>query len=161
MLKNTLILTCAISLLCWSNTSASVKLQQTIYYGGDIITMEGDTPQYVEAVIERDGKIIYAGKKAAAVNNFAGKTLEVDLKGQTMMPGFIEPHLHPLIATILLSGDIIAPHDWHVPDGVKKGIEGHDAYIERIKKSIAENGKKGEVLFYLGVPPVMARRPHP
>ena len=130
--------------------AAAKPLQQTLYYGGDIITMEGDKPEYVEAVIERDGKIIYAGKKADAVNNFAGKTVEVNLKGKTMMPGFIEPHLHPLIAAILLSGDIIAPHDWNVPDGIKKGVEGHDAYIARLKESIAKYGKKDDVLFIWG-----------
>ena len=124
--------------LCSFTTLQAVTNQQTLYYGGDIITMEGDKPNYVEAVIERDGKIIYAGDKASAVNNFAGKTVKVDLKGKTMMPGFIEPHLHPLIAAILLSGDIVAPHDWHVPDGIKKGVEGHNAYVERIKKSIAK-----------------------
>jgi len=112
--------------------------------------MEGDKPEYVEAVIERDGKIIYAGKKADAVNNFAGKTVKVDLKGKTMMPGFIEPHLHPLIAAILLSGDIVAPHDWNVPDGIKKGVEGHDAYVARLKESIAKYGKKDDVLFIWG-----------
>ena len=69
--------------------AASDTLQQTLYYGGDIITMEGDEPSYVEAVMERDGKVIYAGDKASAVNNFAGKTIEVDLKGKTMLPGFI------------------------------------------------------------------------
>ena len=37
------------------NKTASGKLEQTIYYGGDIITMEGDKPIYVEAVMERDG----------------------------------------------------------------------------------------------------------
>ena len=124
--------------------------QQTIYYGGDIITMEGDKVTYVEAVIERDGIIIYAGKKSGAVNNFAGETIEVNLKGKTMMPGFIEPHLHPLIAAVLLSGDIIAPHDWHVPDGLKKGVEGHDEYLKRLKESITKNGKKGEVFFIWG-----------
>ena len=123
---------------------------QTLYFGGDIITMEGNKANYVEAVIERDGKIIYVGDKASAVNNFAGKTIEVDLKGKTMMPGFIEPHLHPLIAAILLSGDIVAPHDWNVPDGIKKGVEGHDAYVERLKKSIAKYGKKDDVLFIWG-----------
>ncbi len=123
---------------------------QTLYYGGDIITMEGDKPNYVEAVIQRDGKIIYAGDKASAVNNFAGKTIKVDLKGKTMMPGFIEPHLHPLIAAILLAGDIVAPHDWNVPDGIKKGVEGHDAYIARLKQSIAKYGKKDDILFIWG-----------
>ncbi|HIQ47329.1 MAG TPA: amidohydrolase, partial [Sulfurovum sp.] len=80
----------------------NIDLKQTLYYGGDIITMEGDKANYVEALIEREGKIIYAGKKADAVNNFAGKMVKIDLKGKTMMPGFIEPHLHPSIAAIML-----------------------------------------------------------
>lgn len=129
-------------------------LQQTIYYGGDIITMEGDKPTYVEAVMERDGRIIYVGKKSGAVNNFAGKTIEVDLNGKTMLPGFIEPHVHPSIAAILLSGDIVAPHDWHVPEGLKKGVEGHDAYIKRLKESISKNGNENEVLFIWGYHPL-------
>ena len=36
------------------------KLQQTVYYGGDIITMAGELPTYVEAVVQREGKIIFA-----------------------------------------------------------------------------------------------------
>ena len=123
---------------------------QTLYYGGDILTMEGDHPVYVEAVMVKDGKIIYAGKKANAVNNYAGKTIEVDLKGKTLMPGFIEPHVHPSIAAILLGGDIIAPHDWNVPDGLKKGVEGHEAYLARLKESVAKYGKEDSVLFIWG-----------
>jgi hypothetical protein len=62
--------------------------------------------------------------------------------------------LHPLIAAILLSGDIIAPHDWQVANGLKKGVVGHDAYIERLKQSIHKNGKQGEVLFVWGYHPL-------
>ncbi len=79
------------------------KLIQTLYYGGDIITMQGDQPEYVEAVIERDGKIIYAGDKAGAVNNFAGETIEVDLKGKTMLPAFIDPHGHFMSAVLMVT----------------------------------------------------------
>ena len=151
MLKKRLRQTLTLSILSMMGSlPLMAEATQTLYYDGDIITMEGDKPNYVEAVIQRDGKIIYAGDKASAVNNFAGKTIKVDLKGKTMMPGFIEPHLHPLIAAILLSGDIIAPHDWNVPDGIKKGVEGHDAYIARLKKSIAKYGKKDDVLFIWG-----------
>lgn len=74
--------------------AASNALKQTIYFGGDLVTMQGDQPEYVEAVMVRDGKIIYAGDKAGAVNNFAGETIEVDLKGKTLLPGFIDPHGH-------------------------------------------------------------------
>ena len=81
----------------------AASLKQTIYYGGDIITMDGDAPQYIEAVLERDGKIIYVGEKASAVNNFAGETIEVDLKGKTMLPGFIDPHGHFMSAVLMVT----------------------------------------------------------
>ncbi len=123
---------------------------QTLYFGGPIVTMEGDTPEYVEAVVTRDGVIIYAGKKSGVASNFPGKMAIVDLQGKTMLPGFIEPHVHPSIAALILSGDIIAPHDWNVPEGLKKGVEGHDAYIARLKQSIEQRGEKGEVLFVWG-----------
>lgn len=83
--------------------AAKSELTQTLYYGGDIITMDGDKPQYVEAVIVRDGKIIYTGDKTSAVNNFAGKTLEIDLKGKTMLPGFIDPHGHFMSAVLMVT----------------------------------------------------------
>jgi len=136
--------------LCSFTTLQAVQNQQTLYYGGDIITMEGDKPNYVEAVIERDGKIIYAGDKASAVNNFAGKTVKVDLKGKTMMPGFIEPHLHPSIAAIMLPNDTIAPHEWTKPDGVSKAAKTPQEYRKLLKASIDNNAKEGEMHFIWG-----------
>ncbi len=127
---------------------------QTIYYGGDIITMEGSKPTYVEAVVERNGKIVYVGAKSGAVSHFAGKTVEMNLDGKTLLPGLIEPHVHPSIAAILLSGDIVAPYDWDVPAGLKKGVTGHDAYIKRLQESVAKNGAENEVLFIWGYHPL-------
>ena len=75
--------------------------KQTLYYGGDILTMEGDTPHYVEAVMVKEGRIIYTGKKANAVNNYAGETVKVDLKGKTMMPAFFDPHEHLLLTNLI------------------------------------------------------------
>ncbi|HHQ49394.1 MAG TPA: hypothetical protein ENK19_11000, partial [Acidobacteria bacterium] len=115
----------------------SQPLQQTVYYGGDIITMEGDTPTYVEAVVERDGTIIYAGKRSGAVNNFAGKTVEVDLQGKTMMPGFIEPHAHPVsLGALILANDIVAPHEWRMPHRTYPAVRGKANYLEAVKNII-------------------------
>ena len=58
------------------------KLQQTLYYGGDIITMAGEKPTYVEAVVQREGKIIFTGSKADAFARFEGKVARVDLQGK-------------------------------------------------------------------------------
>ena len=38
-----------------------------MYYNGDIITMEGDSAQYAEAVVVQDGKILFVGLKAEAM----------------------------------------------------------------------------------------------
>ena len=66
---------------------------QTVYYNGDIVTMVGDTPQYVEAVVQDDGKIVFVGSKEEAKEKF-GDAGEYDLKGKTLLPGFIDPHSH-------------------------------------------------------------------
>ena len=56
--------------------------------------MDGDAPETVEALAVRDGKIIAAGK-LAEVRKVAGKKAEaVDLKGKTLLPGFIDAHGH-------------------------------------------------------------------
>lgn len=117
--------------------ATSTDLQQTLYYGGDIITMKGDKPSYVEAVMERDGKIIYVGKKSEAVNNFAGKTIQVDLLGKTMLPGFIEPHAHPVsIGGFILANDIVAPHEWRMPHKTYPGVSGKENYLKAVKDII-------------------------
>ncbi len=133
--------------------SVTSSVNQTLYYGGDIITMEGDKAEYTEAVVQQDGKIVFVGSKTEAEKQFTNAT-PFNLEGKTMLPGFIEPHLHPMIAAIILSGDIVAPYDWNLPDGVKKGVQGQDAYFERIKQSVAKNGKEGEVLFIWGYHPL-------
>jgi len=100
--------------------------QQTLYFGGDIITMVGETPQYVEAVIERDGKIIYTGDKVSALTDFEGKTIGVDLKGKTMMPGLIDAHSHFMSALQMVDQvNLSAP-----PVGDVKNIPN---IIERLK----------------------------
>ncbi|RUA07003.1 MAG: amidohydrolase [Flavobacteriia bacterium] len=131
------------------NSNQQINKNQSLYYGGDIITMEGDAPQYVEAVVRDKDKIVFVGSKAEAEKKY-GNAERYDLKGETMMPGFIEPHLHPLIAAVILSGDIIAPHNWNVPGGIKKGVGSHDEFIKRLKESVAKNGKEGEILFVWG-----------
>jgi predicted amidohydrolase YtcJ len=66
----------------------------TLWRGGTIITMDGETPQTVQAVVARDGKIVFAGAEAAA-RRAAGKAAKTrDLKGATLLPGFVDAHSH-------------------------------------------------------------------
>ena len=62
----------------------------SLYFNGDILTMQGDTPQYVEAVVVQNDKIVFAGDKAQALVQAGANPIQHDLKGRTLMPGFID-----------------------------------------------------------------------
>ncbi len=127
------------------------KLQQTIFYGGDIITMEGDKPEYVEAVVQREGKIIFVGSKEEAFKKFEGKAKKHDLHGETMFPGFIEPHAHPVsIGAFILANDIVAPHEWRMPHKTYPGVEGKENYLKAVKDIIDSKEDKTETVMIWG-----------
>jgi len=63
--------------------------------------MDGENPS-IEAVAIHNGKISSIGKKNDIMKLRSWKTKVVNLRGKTLMPGFIEAHCHP-IATAVLS----------------------------------------------------------
>jgi len=95
------------------------QLRQTIYHNGDILTMAGDTATYVEAVVQREGQIIFTGSKEDALARFSGKAEEVDLEGKTMLPGFIDGHGHVFnVGLQAASANLLPP-----PDGDGNSVE--------------------------------------
>jgi len=62
----------------------------------------------------------------------------------------IEPHLHPSLAAMMLQNEIIAPYDWKLPSGTKKGVQGYDAYIQRITESIKANAQPDKMYIIWG-----------
>jgi len=64
-----------------------------IYHGGDIVTIDDNNPT-AEAVAVKDGKIIGVGKKDDVFNFKGDATKVIDLKGKTLVPGFIDGHSH-------------------------------------------------------------------
>ena len=72
----------------------TIQSPATMYFGGDILTMDGPIPEYADALLVRDGRIEYVGSEEEAMR-LAGKGHEmVDLKGKTLLPGFIDGHAH-------------------------------------------------------------------
>ena len=71
---------------------ASVK-PVTIYTGGEIITMTGDEPNYVESLVESEGNIVFTGSLSDAKTQYNNGEM-VNLNGQTLLPGFIDGHAH-------------------------------------------------------------------
>ena len=134
---------------CNNDTSKVAQSQKTIYSGGDIITMSGSSLEYAEAVVVDKGSIVFVGTRAEANKNYP-KSKHRLLNGRTMMPGFIEPHVHASLAATILPNEIIAPYDWVLPGETKKGVTGHDAYRQRLTESVAEKANADEIFFVWG-----------
>ena len=106
----------------------------TVYYGGDIVTMAGDVPTYAECLVVSDpangGKIILVGDISEVDTMSLPAAVEwFDLKGACLMPGFIDPHIHPSMAAILLTTHFITPFDWNLPDRPPvKGLRTEEGY---------------------------------
>ena len=66
----------------------------SVYFNGDILTMEGDKPQYVEAVVVKGKKIAYVGNMRDALTEAGANPVINDLQGQTLIPGFIDAWGH-------------------------------------------------------------------
>lgn len=84
--------------------SASAERIDTLYHNGNIYTMT-ETPEEAkdprnarkaEVVATRDGRIVFVGAKARAekLGYFRAARKIVDLKGKTLLPGFVDGHGH-------------------------------------------------------------------
>lgn len=69
------------------------KQADFIFSNGRIYTMDDKNPE-VEAVAIKGEDIVFAGKMVNALIYKGEKTKIIDLKGRTMLPGFIDPHVH-------------------------------------------------------------------
>jgi predicted amidohydrolase YtcJ/heat shock protein HslJ len=67
---------------------------EVIFKGGRILTMQGATPQYVEALAVREGRIGFVGSEADAMKLRGPATTVRDLGGAALLPGFIDGHSH-------------------------------------------------------------------
>jgi len=79
------------------STSTTPGVADSIYLGGDILTMAGNEPSYVEALAVKDGKILALGTKNGVLLAKGESTKLVDLGGKTLLPGFIDSHGHMIL----------------------------------------------------------------
>ena len=94
------------------------QLADTIWSGGPIITMN-DKAMRAEAVAVAvaGGKVVALGKRSDVMKLNGPATQMVDLKGQTLVPGFVDAHGHIVVGGLqALSANLLAPPDGEVRD---------------------------------------------
>ncbi len=121
----------AIAALCGGLLSASVRaadLADAIYHGGNIVTVNDKNPT-AEAVAVKDGKIVAVGKKDEVLKLKGEGTELIDMKGKTLLPGFIDSHGHMTNVGLQRSVANLLPP----PDGKGDSVAG----VQRLLKEWA------------------------
>lgn len=115
----------------------------TLYFNGNIITMDSKEPTYAEAIIEQDGKIAFVGTLKEAEKQFSNLN-KIDLKGKTLLPGFIDPHSHFGMVSNTMGQVDLNPK----PVGTVKNI---NDILENLKKyKVEKNIADGQWIFGWG-----------
>ena len=88
-----------------------IGIAERIFFGGDVVTMDDGRPEAeAVAVAVADGKIAAVGSKDEVMAWRGPATEMVDLRGRTLVPGFLDGHSHCIYAVRLASwANVSAP----------------------------------------------------
>ncbi len=119
------------------------KTGPTLYKNGHIITLNENQP-FAEAMYVVDGKIVAIGTNEDVEEQFVKEVTIVDLKGTTVLPGFIDPHTHFSISMFL--------SEMHDLSGFK--YKTNNEVWDSFEKIVAKTNK-GDWIICKGIDPVL------
>jgi len=143
------------SLAPQTSNAARGDAADTIYFGGDIVTVN-DVQPGAEAVAVKAGRIVAVGGVDELKSDFGGAaTTMVDLAGKTMLPGFIDPHSHFINGLVMENqANVSAP-----PVGPASTAE---QIVDELKRfAEAKSRKPGEIIMGYGYDENMLPADHP
>ena len=120
-----------IALACLLSNAASAEL--VVYTAKVIRTMEPALP-VATAVAVQDGEIVAVGTEESLEPLITARAGRVDrqFESRVLLPGFIDPHVHPALPAVLTQFPFLAPDDWSLPTGEFPGATTPESYRARL-----------------------------
>ncbi|MEC7975272.1 MAG: hypothetical protein VX142_05630, partial [Pseudomonadota bacterium] len=111
----------------------------TLFKARSVITMNDSLPR-ASAVLVRDGVVLEVGEEATMAPWLRGQDYVVDdqFADKIICPGFIDPHLHPSMAAVLLPMEFITAMRWKLPWGEVEPVTTEAAFDQRMATLVAE-----------------------
>ena len=108
-----------------------------IYVAREFVTMDPKQPR-ADAIAVKDGKFIAVGTRAE-VEAAAGKGARLDQSfgDKVVIAGFIEQHVHPVLAALTMNTKVISIEDWDAVDGFSPAVRDEKNYQARLRAAIA------------------------
>ena len=116
-----------------------------VYPARKIVTMEPALPE-AGVVAVSGGRILAVGRNMEDLSAWLdGAEYRVDTRfeDKVILPGLIDPHLHPIMAAVLLPTAFITPEPWSLPSGDVEGAQSPEAYRARLVEALANDSGTG------------------
>ena len=124
-----------------------------VFVARKIITMDPALPA-ASAVAVRGDRIVSVGSLESLAPWLEKYPYEIDrtFAGDVLLPGLIDPQLHPMMAAVILSMRLATHDSWDLPDRRVRGLRSDEAYRKRLRELEAET-PPGEILLVWGFQP--------
>ena len=116
----------------------SAAAEMIVYTAKKIITMEPALPE-ATAVAVADGRIVAVGSLDSMRPWMDARESRIDrsLEDKILMPGLIDPHVHPSLPAVLTQFPFLAPDDWSLPTGEFPGATNPQDYETSLRALVA------------------------
>ncbi|MBO6894662.1 MAG: amidohydrolase [Roseibium sp.] len=108
----------------------------TVYIAKRVITMEGNE-QDVDAVAVVGDRVLTAGPRAKVIDRIGQQPFRVDetFADKVIIAGLIDQHVHPFLAALTLTAEIISIEDWNLPTGLSRAAANAEEYRARLSSA--------------------------
>ncbi len=112
----------------------------TVFTAKKIITMNPSWPTGT-AIAVREGRIVEVGSLESLQPWLEQHPYCIDrqFEDSVILPGLIDPHLHPMMAAVLLPMQFITAMEWRLPWETVPATVSPQAYQESLRKAAAKN----------------------
>ncbi|NND69053.1 MAG: amidohydrolase family protein [Halioglobus sp.] len=116
----------------------------TVYTAKKIITMEPALPAATAVAVDA-GRVVAVGdlESLGSWIGERGATVDDRFADKVLLPGFIDPHLHPSLPAVITQFPVIAPDDWSLPTGEFPGALTAADYREKLTRFVARHSDEG------------------
>jgi predicted amidohydrolase YtcJ len=125
--------------------------QTTVFVAKEIVTMDPTRPT-ATAVAVRDGRILGVGSVDDLEPWLKSGPHVIDerFKDKVLMPGLIDPHMHPMLGALQFGTFWITPEAWDIMGTKTPATVGHDAYMKALKAAFAADPKTDPIFMTWG-----------
>ena len=107
----------------------------TVHRARHIHTMNDALP-HADAVAVADGMIVEVGSVETMRPwlDAHPHTFDDTFADKILLPGFVDPHLHPSLAATLLPMHFLTAMEWRLPDRTAPALKSHDAFVGALRE---------------------------